>query len=42
VFLQENIGSWFSCIAMVTGSSDPLPGGLGMDSDYVPVHEAEK
>ena len=27
---------------MVTGSSGPFPGGLGMDSDFVPVHEAEK
>jgi hypothetical protein len=27
---------------MVTGSSGPFLGGLGMDSDFVPVHEAEK
>jgi hypothetical protein len=31
-----------SCIAMATGSSGPFPGGLGMDSDFVPDHEAEK
>jgi hypothetical protein len=27
---------------MVTGSSGPFLGGLGMDSDFVPGHEAEK
>lgn len=27
---------------MVTGSSGPFLGGLGMDSDFVPVHEAKK
>jgi len=27
---------------MVTGSSGPFPGGLGMDSNFVPDHEAEK
>lgn len=27
---------------MVTGSLGPFPGGLGMDLDFVSVHEAEK
>jgi hypothetical protein len=27
---------------MATGNSGPFPGGLGMDSDFVPDHEAEK
>jgi len=35
-------GNKFSCIAMVTGSLGPFPGGLDKDLDFVPVHEAKK